>query len=141
MDAEEQLRDHQLVRRIDACAAVADAALIEHVVAVLLTNAAKHTPRGSRVTVTVAAEPDGGVCVAVEDDGPGIGERERRLVADQFFRGGHTLRRESSGLGLGLTIASAILAQHDSELEVGTSPDGGASFAFRLAGAPDTPTT
>lgn len=131
-DVVDQLREHVLVVEVGEEDVVADRGLLEHVLGVLLGNAAKHTPAGTTVTIRSRTCPSG-VRVVVEDDGPGISEREQRQVADHFFRGGHALRRESSGLGLGLSIASAILAQHDTRLEVGRSPSGGASFGFVLA--------
>lgn len=108
----------------------ADPSLLEHVMSSLVGNAVKHTPAGTRVRVT-ASVCDGEVTIEVSDDGPGIAPDERPFVLDQFFRGGPSTRRESSGLGLGLAVASRILTQHGTDLAVADGA-GGASFRFRL---------
>lgn len=111
----------------------ADPSLLELVFASLVGNAVKHTPVGTRIRVS--AVPDGDtVTVEVSDDGPGIHPEERPYILDQFFRGGPSTRRASSGLGLGLTVADRILVQHGSRLEV-LDGGGGARFRFRLPAA------
>lgn len=111
----------------------ADPALLELVLSSLVGNAVKHTPSGTcvRVMATSAGET---VTIEVSDDGPGISPEERPYVLDQFFRGGPSTRRSSSGLGLGLTVADRILVQHGSRLEV-PEGDGGARFRFVLPAA------
>jgi signal transduction histidine kinase len=76
----------------------------------LLDNARRHTPPGTRVDVTVAAQ-DGDVRVIVEDEGPGVPEEEIGQLFNRFYRGDPARGREA-GLGLGLTLAAAIIDLH-----------------------------
>jgi signal transduction histidine kinase len=76
----------------------------------LLDNARRHTPPGTKVDVSVAAQ-DGAVRVAVEDDGPGVPEEEMGQLFNRFYRG-DPARGRQAGLGLGLTLAAAIIDLH-----------------------------
>lgn len=127
----DQLRDaHRLDVDLSGVRVEADPALLELVFASLVGNAVKHTPVGT--CVRISADVRGShVEVEVSDDGPGIAPEERPYILDQFFRGGPSTRRSSSGLGLGLTVADRVLVQHGSRLEV-LEGGGGARFRFRL---------
>jgi signal transduction histidine kinase len=110
---------------------VADPGLLEHVLENLLTNVAKHTPRGTQVHIS-ARGLGPRVRIEVRDDGPGIDPEDLPHVLDRFFRGGAPTRRTSSGLGLGLALARQIVEAHGTKLEVESTPDGGTTFAFEL---------
>lgn len=86
-----------------------DSVLIERVLANLLENAAKYTPRKSGVSITVSRE--GNEClVSVGDDGPGIASGQEEIIFEKFSRGA----QESAlpGVGLGLAICRAIIDAH-----------------------------
>lgn len=131
----DELHAHHVHVSVSGVEVDADPSLLVHVLASLVGNAVKHTPAGTTVWVT-AEEGASGVVVRVEDDGPGIDPGDLPHLTDRFYRGGQYLRREVSGLGLGLAVVSSILAEHDSALEAGRSERGGAAFAFELALAP-----
>jgi signal transduction histidine kinase len=121
----------ELVTEIDQGLHVhADGALLRRVVENLLSNAAKHTPDGTHVTLR-AARRDGVIEVAVVDDGPGIPEDELPLLGEQFFRGGDPNTRPQ-GLGIGLALARELLRLHEADLEVVSVVDRGSRFSFRL---------
>jgi len=103
---------------------------MERVAENLLTNAAKHTPPGTRMRLS-AREAEGSMVVAVEDAGPGIPEEELVHLGERFFRGGEINTRQR-GLGLGLAIASEILELHGTHLEVHSEVGQGSRFSFRL---------
>lgn len=83
-----------------------DETRLHQVVTNLLTNARKHTPPGT--TVTVEARPDG---FEVRDDGPGF---PPELVATAFerFTRGDSARHREGGVGLGLALVAAIVGAH-----------------------------
>lgn len=115
----------------DTITAMADARLLEHVIENLVMNALQHTPPGTSVLICV--KTDGDVArVRVCDEGPGVGDDDVEQLTQRFFRGGEPTRRDRSGLGLGLSLVAAILEGHDTKLEVGNLPTGGACFAFEL---------
>ena len=74
----------------------------------LAENAIRHTPAGTRIGITLAAQ-DGRPVIMVEDNGPGIPEQDRDKVFDRFVRGARAGVVEGSGLGLSLVRAVADL--------------------------------
>ncbi len=90
---------------------------------------------GSGGTVRISARADSahhdGVCVVVEDNGPGIPEPDREHIFSPFFT------TKSEGTGLGLVVAREIVREHGGDLTVGTSSLGGAAFMLRLPVADD----
>jgi signal transduction histidine kinase len=105
--------------------------LLDRVVENLLANAAKHTPTGTRVILSVRARR-GDAVVSVTDDGPGIPEEELKHVGDRFYRGSNTDTYRIRGLGLGLSFVSEVLELHESTLEVESKLGEGSLFRFRL---------
>ena len=109
----------------------ADGILIERVVENLLTNAAKHTPEGTPITLSARREGDEAV-VVVRDEGPGIPAEDLAHLGERFFRGGDLNSRPTKGLGLGLALVREALRLHGSSLQIETEVGGGSSFSFRL---------
>ncbi len=109
----------------------ADGILIERVVENLLTNAAKHTPEGTPITLTARREGDQAV-VVVRDEGPGIPAEDLAHLGERFFRGGDLNSRATKGLGLGLALVREALRLHGSSLQIESEVGGGSSFSFRL---------
>jgi signal transduction histidine kinase len=133
------LRDHHVELEVGTgVRTVADPGLLERVVENLLSNAAKYSPPGSRVTVSAHEGGADDVIVAVSDDGPGIPEDELARIGERFFRGGDLHTRTTRGTGLGLAVVSEILELHGSRLEVESRLGIGSRFSFRLAKGPHT---
>jgi CheY-like chemotaxis protein len=98
----------------------------------LLTNAAKYSDDGS--TITIAAERDGPrVRLRVTDEGMGIAPEMIDSIFDRFVQQSQTLERASGGLGLGLTIARAIVELHGGTLRARSEGLGtGSEFTIEL---------
>jgi signal transduction histidine kinase len=96
---------------------------------VVLDNALKFAPEGSRVVVDVRQE-DGGPVVAVNDEGQGLDEDELARAGDRFWRS----RRHQNvdGSGLGLAIARALLDPCGGRLEVRKNEPRGLSVLVRF---------
>jgi RNA polymerase sigma factor (sigma-70 family) len=109
----------------------ADPVLLERIVENLLSNAAKHTPAGTRVELSAGREGAEAI-IAVRDDGPGIPPDELEHLGERFFRGGDTNTRSTRGTGLGLALVSEILKLHGCDLEIQSERGLGSRFAFRL---------
>lgn len=92
-----------------------DARAVVEVVEELVSNAVKFSPVGSRVALRAALAGDD-VVVEVRDAGPGFGALADRAF-EPFTRGGPLLTRETSGLGIGLTIARELARQLGGSLE------------------------
>ena len=91
----------------------------------LIDNAARYSPPGSTVEVTV--DPTG---VGVRDHGPGIPPEDLPHVFDRFFRGQNSAGRQGSGLGL--AIVKQVAEQHGGSVLANNAPDHGAEFRLRL---------
>jgi two-component system, OmpR family, sensor histidine kinase PrrB len=94
-----------------------------------IANAVKHGG-ASRVQLS-AVSSRAGVEIAVDDDGTGVPEEERRVVFERFSRGS-TASHSGSGLGLALVAQQAHL--HGGTAALADSPLGGARLLLRLPG-------
>ena len=103
-----------------------DPARIREVIANLLTNALRHTPRDGRIEIA-AQGAAGGASVSVSDTGSGIAPEILPHVFDRFYRAG-----DSAGSGLGLPIARSLVAAHGGEMTASSEPGGGTSIVFTL---------
>jgi len=115
---------------------MADRSRLRQVLANLLDNALKYTPRGGRVALDARME-DGGVRIEVGDTGVGIPPEELPRVWDRLYRGDRS--RAERGLGLGLSLVKAIVTAHKGEVAVTSSPGRGSCFSLRLPKAPPAP--
>ncbi|HEX4670473.1 MAG TPA: ATP-binding protein [Solirubrobacterales bacterium] len=94
----------------------------------LLDNAARHTPAGALIDLSLREEGDDAV-VEVADDGPGIPAAMREQVFDRFVRGeGPADTAGGTGTGLGLAIVNAVASSHGGRVEAAESRSGGALF-------------
>jgi two-component system OmpR family sensor kinase len=106
----------------------------------LLDNAARHTPAGALIELSLREE-GGDAVVEVADDGPGIPVAMREQVFDRFVRGeGPADTARGTGTGLGLAIVNAVAASHGGKVEALESASGGALFRARIPLAKSEPT-
>jgi signal transduction histidine kinase len=97
----------------------------------LIENALKFTPSGGKVSVQVYAEP-GQVCLAVTDTGMGMTSQELEHILDGFYQANGSTTRRYGGLGLGLTIVKAVLAEHGGTIQIESQPGQGSRFVVSL---------
>jgi len=111
-----------------------DAGRIVQVLSNLLGNAIKFTPGGGRVRLEAKrADDERTVEVAVIDSGCGISESDCRKVFDRLYQVSIAADNpESSGLGLGLSIAREIVRGHGGEISVDSRVGLGSTFSFTL---------
>jgi CheY-like chemotaxis protein/two-component sensor histidine kinase len=77
----------------------------------LLSNAAKYTPRGGKIDVSVAVQ-DAQASIVVADNGSGIGPELLPHVFDMFTQAVRTPDRSEGGLGIGLTLVKSLVEAH-----------------------------
>lgn len=106
-----------------------DPALIERVIDNLVGNAAKYSPPGSRIVVSVGCDDDNAV-IDVMDRGPGVPVGERARIFGSFERG--TSAAGTEGFGLGLALVSEAVRWHNGSVEVSNRDGGGSVFTVRL---------
>ena len=104
---------------------------IGQVVANLVANAVKFTPRGGSVSVDVAATPDG-ARIEVADTGVGIDPSELPHIFERFYRGSRANEARGSGNGLGLAIVHSIVDMHGGTVEVESRVGEGSRFVVTL---------
>jgi signal transduction histidine kinase len=118
-------------------AVLADAEALRQVLLNLLDNAVKYGPPGQELRV--GAERAGGALrLFVEDQGPGVPERDRERVWTSWQRLRRDERRAISGSGIGLTVVRDLVALHGGRAWVESAAGGGARFVVELPIAPVT---
>ena len=106
----------------------ADHGRILQVLSNLMSNALKFTPESGFVEVN-AQQENSILKITVRDSGPGIRPEERESIFLPFWQ---AMRMRRSGAGLGLTIARAIVEQHNGRIWVECPPGTGCTFAFTV---------
>ncbi|HEX4928981.1 MAG TPA: ATP-binding protein [Burkholderiales bacterium] len=124
--------EHRFVQRLEPAWIDADPTRIEQVVANLLTNAAKYTPAGGAITVSVGREgPD--AVLRVADEGIGMPPELVERVFEPFVQGERPLDRSYGGLGIGLTLVRRLAELHGgSSSAASAGPGRGSVFTVRL---------
>jgi signal transduction histidine kinase len=129
---------HRIVTRItpDVIAFV-DRPAVERILTNLVSNAAKYSPAGSEITVTVDPFDDAAL-LTVDDEGSGIPPAEREKVFDAFYRAGHEAVAGTHGAGIGLAVVKEVVDRLRARVSVEDSPSGGARLlvAFRAVSSP-----
>ena len=105
---------------------------MEKILANLLGNAFKFTPRGGSIEVEVTAEPEGEVSFRVSDSGPGIPPEALPHVFDRFYQADDPTGRSHRGAGIGLALTRELVELHGGTIEVESPEGGGTSFTVRL---------
>jgi signal transduction histidine kinase len=108
----------------------ADVRRLSRVLINLLSNAIKFTPRHGRIVVELAPF-EAGIELTVSDTGPGIPERELESIFERY-RQGSGMRDRSTGVGLGLFIARAVVTAHGGTIWAENKAGGGAVFHARI---------
>jgi signal transduction histidine kinase len=111
---------------------VGDAKRLVQVFANLLNNAAKYTPPGGAIRLTMEADARE-VRVHVEDNGVGIAPELLPCIFDIFTQGERSIDRATGGLGLGLALVRSLAELHHGSVTcVSAGPGQGSRFTVRL---------
>ena len=110
---------------------VADPNALERVLANLVSNALKFTPRSGTVKVAVRAEHDRAV-LEVQDDGAGIDDDLKARLFGRFERADKHRTSAVGGTGLGLSLVKELVEAHGGSVCVQDTPGGGATFHVEL---------
>ncbi len=113
----------------DGIVLYADPGRLRQVVANLMDNAIKYTPKGGMVSVK-ADRQDKGVILSVEDTGIGIPDEELPRIWDRLYRGRNASSKK--GLGLGLSLVRAVVHAHGGHVDVENRIEGGTIFRVYL---------
>lgn len=123
-----------ILHAAEGMTASADEALLKQAVRILVDNAAKYSPDGSRITLRAYAE-DGMVCIDVQDNGIGMSREDAERMFDRFYRADRARNSQTGGSGLGLSIAQWIVGCHGGSFRVVTYEDIGTRVTILLPAA------
>jgi signal transduction histidine kinase len=116
----------------DRLPVLGDPGSTSQILAALLDNAIRYTPKGGDVTVRARQLDDDRAEASVEDTGPGIPPEHLPRIFDRFYRTEAARTRAGGGTGLGLSIARALATAQDGDLTAGNAEGGGATFRLKL---------
>jgi signal transduction histidine kinase len=127
-----------------------DGRAIQQALVNLIDNAIKHSPGGSTVTIGLESvgkaegrrqkaesevsppAPAPAIQLWVEDTGEGIPPEEHERIFERFYRCGSELRRETQGVGIGLSIVKHIVEAHGGRVLVRSAVGEGSRFTIEL---------
>jgi len=115
-----------------------DSGKLETILNNLLSNAFKYTPAGGRITSTVViAGAENGddtrvLNISVEDTGPGINEKELRLIFDRFYQSESHRSLNAGGAGIGLSLTRELILLMKGNIKVKSTPGAGTHFHVSL---------
>ncbi|HEV2393163.1 MAG TPA: ATP-binding protein [Verrucomicrobiae bacterium] len=127
-----------------------DGKAIQQALVNLIDNALKHSPKEGNVRVGMeqaapqsqepiarpsdpaVRTPVSTISIWVEDDGEGIPAAEHGRIFERFYRCGSELRRETQGVGIGLSIVKHIVEAHGGQVLVRSAPGQGSRFTIEL---------
>ncbi len=125
----------QTLRRVipaDPVELDADRERLVQVLCNLIGNAAKYTPPGGEIDLTVAVAANGTLEIAVKDNGVGIPAEKLTEIFELFVRVDHSLERQG-GLGIGLTLVRQLVELHGGTVEARSKGLGrGSEFVLSL---------
>lgn len=120
--------------RIEAPASLdltTDRAKLSQALGNLLDNAAKFSPQGSAIDVSVT-QPPGAVRISVRDHGPGISPEHWQRVFERFYKVDRARPREAGGFGLGLAITKHLVQSAGGRVWTQAADGGGQVFTIEL---------
>ena len=105
---------------------------LAQVIANLLSNAAKYTPRGGKIHLHAAREEGGKLRISVKDNGKGIRPELQERIFQMFDQGSSGPK---DGLGIGLTLVRSLVRMHGGDISLVSDGDGaGSEFSIVLPG-------
>ena len=109
----------------------ADQAMLKQAIRILTDNAAKYTPEGGEIVLSLTRERPELVGICVKDEGIGLSPEEAAHLFERFFRGDQ-VRGSTKGSGLGLSIAKWIVERHGGYFDVFSREDFGTRMSVIL---------
>ena len=113
------------------CVINIDGPAIQQALVNLIDNAIKHSTSGKEVIVHWEIR-NSQLLLSVTDDGPGIPPAEHEKIFERFYRLGSELRRETPGVGIGLSIVKHVVEAHGGRIIVESAVNEGSCFTMAL---------
>lgn len=108
---------------------------ISMVIENLISNAIKYMKDNiNDALISIDLSQDGNKFLfSITDNGVGIPEKDQKKIFKKFFRADNTMKLKTSGTGLGLFIAKAIIESHKGKMWFVSKEGGGTTFYFELS--------
>ncbi len=110
---------------------IGDPTLMEHVMAALIDNAIKFSPRGGEIEVRLWQE-DGRYYCAVIDHGIGIAKELQSRLFQRFYQVNGTMTRRYGGIGVGLAVVREVISAGGGDVWLESQPGQGTTVGFWL---------
>lgn len=123
------LNDIQFRSTMNTCIINGDERLLRQMLGSLIINAARYSPKGGMILVTLSEAPDA-VRIQVKDNGIGVPEDDRERIFQPFMRGSNV--GSISGAGLGLAIVRQAVQMHGGSIHLESQVDQGSTFTVTL---------
>ena len=107
-----------------------DLTMVRQALLNVIHNSIEHCPEGTHIHVDTSRCSPSEALIRVQDNGPGIPLQEQRYVFERLYRGAGASRQRS--LGLGLSIAKAVLCSQGGGIELRSTPGEGCCFLLTL---------
>ncbi len=125
-------QEHEIILNGETGAkACGDRNAIGRVFTNIIVNAIKYAPKTDKIIVTLSHTKNN-LCVSIQDFGVGIAPDHTDKIFQRFFQVGNESGQNFAGLGIGLYIAQAIVAQHKGRIWVESKEGAGSTFFFTL---------
>lgn len=125
--------DYQLQLSVEHITIWIDPWQMKKVLFNLLSNAFKHTQNNGSIRMTVT-ESGEYVCIAIQDSGKGISQKDQKLIFDRFYQVEETQNgsSRSQGTGIGLALTRSIVQMHHGSIMVNSTLNEGSCFSVLL---------
>ena len=111
---------------------MADEFRIIEVVRIFVDNAIKYSNKDDITLKIILQKQENNAILTIKDNGMGIKDEDLRNVFDRFYRTDKSRNKETGGMGLGLSIAKAIVLDHKGRIRVKTKENEGSEFSIIL---------
>lgn len=108
-----------------------DPLIVKEIIANLVSNAIKYTPKGGKVHLIVRPRKNQ-IVIDIVDDGWGIPKYSQDQVFSKFFRAQNIIKRETTGTGLGLYLVKGLVDTLGGKIWFVSDESKGTTFSFSL---------
>lgn len=109
----------------------ADAERLKMVIENLIDNALRYSRKGGKIFITIT-KGFNHLRWEIKDEGVGIPEKDQKFIFQKFFRSDNASRYQTSGSGLGLYIARALIKESGGDMQFSSKENEGSTFWFTL---------
>ena len=97
----------------------------------MISNAIKHNPINTRIDIIVQKESDHYFTVRIQDNGIGMDSSTLEQLFERYYRGTNS-EENTSGSGLGMSIAKQLTVAHGGEISASSTPGEGTVIVFKF---------